>query len=435
MEEAMGPKNAEWMKRYKESMLPSTVDEKFPVIVSGKGIHVKDVDGNLYVDMNSQVGIGSIGHCNPTVMRALRRYIAEPEGEYDGNLLAIIGSDYVHPLMVELAENLKRITPGDGVKKVGFASSGARAISSAVKLLQRARPERPYFFSFTGAIHGRIGPALQLTCSKYVQKDGYERLGNFYKARYIDTAFIRELVGTEMAGNRINGIVLEMVQGEGGNVPANPNEVEMLKELCAEYNIKLIVDEIQTGLGRTGKMWACEHYGLVPDILVTSKALASGSAIAAYIANDQLLGGREEEILTLGWDSETFYAPPLACTMALATIWAIEKDELVKNAALMGDLMGTRLNAIERKSDRHKARGLGLMWGLEFTLPNGLPDPKSRNEFVYKALDEGLLFMGSGRGIPAKNPTVRFMPPLPIIRNELDEVMDEVENILFHSHP
>ena len=430
----MGPKSAEWMKRYQESTLPSTVDEKFPVIMRGERIYVKDVDGNLYVDMNSQVGIASIGHRHPTVIRALREYLADLGG-YDGNLLAIIGSDYVHPLMVELAEELKRITPGGFVKKVGFASSGARAISSAVKFLQRARPERPHFISFIGAFHGRVGPAMQLTCSKYIQKDGYEKLGNFYKVPYANVVAIRELIGPEFAGNQINAIVLEMVQGEGGNVPADPLDIKDIKELCAEYDIKLIVDEIQTGLGRTGKMWACEHYNLVPDILVTSKALASGSAIAAYIARTGMLRDRESEILPLGWDSETFYAPPLACAMALATIRAIESQGLVENAAAMGKIMGKRLKAIERMSTRHKARGLGLMWGLEFTRENGNPDPKSRNEFIYKALDEGLLFMGSGRGIPAKNPTVRFMPPLCITEKEIHTVMDKVVKILSNSHP
>ncbi len=428
----MGPKSIELRASFKENVLPSTHDNCPPVIATGKGIYVWDVDGNIYVDMNSQVGIGSIGHRHPLVIKALKELAMEPEREEDGKLLAVIGSDYIHPSMVELAKELKRITPGNFPKLVGFKAAGGEAIDSSVKFLKKIRPERPIFISFIGAFHGRVGAALQLTCSKYIQKDDYERSGYFIKSRYnADIDYLRELIGTDFDGNKVNAVVIEFVQGEGGIIPASPAWIAELVELCKEYDIKIIDDEIQAGLGRTGRMWACERYGVVPDILVTSKALGSGSAIAAFVVN----AGMMAKELPGGWDSETFYAPPLACAMALATLRAIEKDNLVANAYKMGELLGQRLRAIEHKFPQYyKVRGLGLMWGLEFML-NGEPDPETRDKFVEKALDEALLFMGAGRGKPAKNPTVRFMPPLCITADELNLIMDKVEKILFYSHP
>lgn len=424
----MGPKSKLLRARFKKNVLPSTHDECSPVIVEGEGIEVWDVDGNKYIDMSSQIGASSIGQRHPIVMRDVRDYYSERGGE----LTACIGSDYVHPLMVELAEKLKRITPGNHPKKVGFKAGGGEAIDSCVKFLKTVRPERPFFVSFIGGFHGRVGSALQLTCSKYSQIDGYERSGNFIHIPFNTSLdYLKELIGCKFRDDQINAVFIEFIQGEGGIVPADPKWIKELVKFCKEYDIKIIDDEIQTGLGRTGKMWACEHYGVVPDILVTSKALGFGSAIAAFVVNAEIIN----ENLKKGWDSETFYAPPDACVKSLATIKAIEKENLVANTFKMGDILGQRLRAIAHWFPQYyKVRGLGLMWGLEFML-NGKPDPEGRDKFIEKAIDHGLLFVGAGRGIPAKNPNVRFMPPLCITANELTMVMDKVEKILFHSHP
>ncbi|MDO8676254.1 MAG: aminotransferase class III-fold pyridoxal phosphate-dependent enzyme [Candidatus Azambacteria bacterium] len=421
----MGPKSKELRARFEESVLVSTHDNCSPVIVAGNGIYVWDVDGNKYVDMNSQVGISSIGQRNPTVMKDIRDYYAEPKTVEDGNITACIGSDYIHPMMIKLAEELKRITPGNFPKKVGFKAGGGEAVDSSVKFLKKVRPERPFFVSFVGAFHGRVGSALQLTCSKYAQKDGYERSGYFIKAPYnTDFNYLRGLIGCEFRGDQINAIFLEFVQGEGGIVPAHPTWIAKLVEFCNYHDIRIVDDEIQAGLGRTGKMWACEHYGVVPDILVTSKALGFGSAISAFVVNAEMINDN----IVKGWDSETFYAPPDACVKALSTIKVIEKENLVSNAYKMGEILGQRLhNAAFHRSRYYKIRGLGLMWGLEFT---DQFCQETRDLFVANALKEGLLFMGAGRGIPAKNPTVRFMPPLCITESELNAVMDKVEKIL-----
>lgn len=425
----MGPKSRELRARFEKSILPSTHDEYSPAIVGGKGIYVWDVDGNRYVDMSSQVGLSLLGQRHPIVMKDIRNYYAEPKQEKDGGLTTCIGSDYIHPLMVELAEELQRITPGNHPKKVGFKAGGGEAIDSSVKFLKKVRPERPFFVSFIGGFHGRVGSALQLTCSKYTQKDGYERSGYFIKAPYnTDFGYLRELIGCEFRGDQINAVVPEFVQGEGGIVPADPVWASELMKFCGEYDIKIIDDEIQAGLGRTGKMWSCEHYGVIPDILVTSKALGFGSAIAAFVVNAEMIN----ENLHKGWDSETFYATPDACLKALATIKAIEKENLVANAYKVGEILGQRLGAIAHKFPQYyKVRGLGLMWGLEFIL-NGQPDPKTRDLFKETALGQGLLFLGAGRGIQAKNPTVRFMPPICITATEINMVMDKVEKILYN---
>jgi len=427
----MGPKSMALRARFEKSMLLSTHDEVSPAITDGKGIYVWGADGEKYVDMSSQVGISSIGQRHQVVMKAVRDYYDEME-EKNGGLTACIGSDYIHPLMVELAEELKRITPGNHPKKVGFKAGGGEAIDSSVKFCKKVRPERPFFVSFIGAFHGRNGSALQATCSKYVQKDGYERSGYFVKSRYnTDLDYLRELIGCEFSGDQINAVILEFVQGEGGIVPADPKWIAELVDFCKKYDIKVIDDEIQTGLGRTGKMWACDHYGVIPDILVTSKALGFGSAISAFVVNAEMINDN----LVKGWDSETFYAPPDACVKALATIGAIEKEKLVANANKMGEILGQRLKAVANKFPQYyKVRGLGLMWGLEFSL-YGHPDTRTRDNFICWALDEGLLFIRAGRGNPEKNPSVRFMPPLCINKEQLTEVMDKVREILFYKRP
>ncbi len=425
----MGPKSKELRDRFEESVLVSTHGSCSPVIATGNGIYVWDVDGYRYVDMSSQVGISSLGQRHPIVMKDIIEYYSESEDQRDGKLTACIGSDFIHPLMVELAEELKRITPGNFPKKVGFKAGGGEAIDSCVKFLKKISPGRPFFLSFVGAFHGRVGSALQLTCSKYVQKDGYERSGYFIKAPFnTDFDYLRSLIGCEFRGDQINAVFLELIQGEGGIVPADSIWLAELMEICKEYDIAVVDDEIQAGLGRTGKMWACEHYGVIPDILVTSKALGFGSAIAAFVVDANLIN----ENITKGWDSETSYAPPDACLKALATIRAIEKENLVANAEKMGEILSRRLKVFECLYPQYyKARGIGLMCGLEFSL-NGRPDIRTRDEFIRQALNEGLPFMGAGRGKPEKNPTVRFMPPLCINAEQLNDVMDRVEKIIFN---
>lgn len=424
----MGSKSREWRKRFEKSVLPSTHDDFSPVIVGGKRIYITDVDGNSLIETNSQVGIASLGHNHPAVIKALVEYLTDPKN----NLTAVIGSDYIHPNMVRLAEELIRITPGSHQKMVGFKAGGGEAIDSCVKFLKTTRPERPFFVSFIGGFHGRVSSALQLTCSKYVQIDGYERSGYFVHIPFnggLD--YLKELIGCKFRGDQINAVFLEFVQGEGGIVPADPIWIAELIDFCKEYDIKVVDDEIQTGLGRTGKMWACQYYGIVPDILVTSKALGGGLPIAAFIVDAEMINDNLEK----GWDSETFYAPPLSCVAALATIEAIEKENMVGNAAKIGEILGWRLKKIANKFPQYfKIRGLGLMWGLEFIL-NGKPDQVSRDKFLKRAVEEGLLVMGAGRGIPTKNPSVRFMPPLCITKDEINMVMNKVEKILLHSLP
>jgi len=424
----MGPKSREWRKLFEECILPSTHDDFSPVIVGGKGIHVTDIDGESLIETNSQVGIASLGHNHPMIINALMEYLTDSKN----NLTAVIGSDYIHPKMVELSKELIRITPGSHPKRVGFKAGGGEAIDSCVKFLKTVRPERPFFVSFIGAFHGRVGSALQLTCSKYTQIDGYERSGYFVHIPFNGgLGYLRELIGCKFRGDQINAIFIEFVQGEGGIVPADPAWIKELMEFCKEYDIKIVADEIQTGLGRTGKMWACEHYGVIPDILVTSKALGGGLPIAAFVVDARMIN----ENLHSGWDSETFYASPLACVAALATIKVIEKEKLVANVRWVGEILGQRLRVFEKRFPQYfKVRGLGLMWGLEFML-NGKPDQASRDKFLKEAVEEGLLVMGAGRGKPAKNPVVRFLFPLCITKEEIDMVMDKVEKILLYSHP
>ena len=223
---------------------------------------------------------------------------------------------------------------------------------------------------------------------------------------------------------------MEFIQGEGGiEVPFGPAVKELIG-FCHKHDIMIVDDEIQTGLGRTGKMWACQHFGVEPDILVTIKSLGSGLPISATIVRESILGGREKELLPLGWHSLTFMGAPFCCTAALATLDVIEKEKLVENAESVGKHLGWRLRKISHTCEtlRLIPKGLGLMWGLEFKWLDNKPNPALKNKVIELALKRGLLLIGAGH--PDKNPTIRLMPPLCVTKEQVDEAMNILEDCL-----
>lgn len=410
------------ISRRRKVMLPSTIDEDSRIVIDGaNGCFINDVNGKSYLDFTSQVGMANVGHCHPKVVEAVQRQA--------GKLMTCIGSDFDHELQVQLCEELIKITPGDFPKKAWLDVGGAEGIIAAVEYLLHTRPERQVFIAFRGGFHGRKGYAKDLSCSKAVQKKGYRPSLKVFHFPYMDIKAIQDCFGRDFDPEDVNAVVLEFIQGEGGINPAPPQKVKELVKLCEAYDIKIVDDEIQTGLGRTGKMWACEHYHVAPDILVTSKSLGSGLPISATVVPQVEFA--EKKLLPLGWHSLTFMGSPICCAAALATLKVIQDENLASNAWGMGNYFRENLYTILKgwgTADRRGfLKGVGLMTGIEFQKASFIsePDTERRDKFISLAFDEGLLLIGCGH--PNINPTVRFLPPLCIDKSTMDLALGTIK--------
>jgi 4-aminobutyrate aminotransferase len=392
----------------------------YPLVVKrASGMTVEDVDGNLFLDFMAGIAVASTGHSHPRVVRAIE--------EQARKFLHICGSDYYYEPMVALAEKLGRLAPGSGAKKVFFTNSGTETIEAAIKLA-RYHTKRQHIIAFHGAFHGRTLGSLSLTASRashrahfgplipgvhHVPYPFYRRSpgnqtpesGARESIQAIETLFRHEVPPDEVAA-----VFVEPIQGEGGYIVPPAEYLPMLQDLCRKHGILLVVDEIQSGFGRTGKMFASEHWALEPDIVCAAKGIASGMPLGAMIAR--------AEIST--WPSSshgsTFGGNPVACAAALATIELIEEG-LVENAAKMGALLKERLTALGTHHKRiADVRGLGLMVGVEFCRPdyNNTPDRQLRERVMQKCFEKGLLLLGCGES------TLRFCPPLIVTAEEVE---------------
>ncbi|MDH3443735.1 MAG: acetyl ornithine aminotransferase family protein [Deltaproteobacteria bacterium] len=393
----------------------------YPLIVKqGRGMVIEDVDGNLFLDFMAGIAVASTGHAHPKVVQAIE--------EQARKFLHICGSDFYYEPMADLAEKLAQLAPGRGGKKVFLTNSGTEAVEAAIKLA-RYHTRRQHIIAFHGSFHGRSLGALSLTASRSSHR---ARFGPLLPAvHHMPYAFCNRCpyhltygscgiacVGDlekivfrhEVAPEEVAAIFVEPVQGEGGYIVPPREYLPMLQELCRRHGILLVVDEIQSGFGRTGKMFASEHWGVEPDILCAAKGIASGMPIGAMIPR--------EEIST--WANtthgSTFGGNPVACAAALATIAVIEGG-LVANAAHVGTYLKDKLSELAAShavvSD---VRGLGLMIGVEFAKPEGdrAPDGKLRDRVMRKSFEKGLLLLGCGES------TLRFCPPLIIKKDEVD---------------
>jgi len=383
------------------------------------GMTVEDVDGNLFLDFMAGIAVASTGHSHPRVVQAIE--------DQARKFLHICGSDYYYEPMVALAEQLGRLAPGSGAKKVFFTNSGTETIEAAIKLA-RYHTKRQHIIAFHGAFHGRTLGSLSLTASRashrahfgplipgvhHVPYPFYRRSpgnqtpesGARESIQAIETLFRHEVPPDEVAA-----VFVEPIQGEGGYIVPPAEYLPMLQDLCRKHGILLVVDEIQSGFGRTGKMFASEHWGLEPDIVCAAKGIASGMPLGAMIAR--------AEISTWPPSSHgsTFGGNPVACAAALATLELLEEG-LVENAAKMGALLKERLTALR---SRHKTmadvRGLGLMVGVEFCRPDDghAPDRQLRERVMQKCFEKGLLLLGCGES------TLRFCPPLIVSAEEVE---------------
>jgi 4-aminobutyrate aminotransferase len=386
----------------------------YPLVARrGYGAMVEDVDGNVFLDFAAGIAVVATGHCHPAVVAAIQKQAAE--------LIHMSGTDFYYPQMIELAEKLTRVTPGHEPKKVFYGNSGAEAIEAAIKLA-RYHTGRTKLIAFHGCFHGRTLGALSLTASKAVQRKGFGPLlagvfhvpfPNAYRCPFGASgpegcseaclAFLeREVFKRLVDPEEVAAIVIEPIQGEGGYVPAPVGFLRELERVCRTHGILLVVDEVQSGMGRTGQWWACEQAGIEPDIVCIAKGIASGMPLSATIAPARIM--RWER----GAHASTFGGNPVSLAAALATFDLLE-EKYIENARRMGEwIFGRIANWPDEFKSVGDIRGRGLMIGVEFVRDRKTREPASelRNRVVQLAFGKGLLVLGAGEN------SLRLSPPL-----------------------
>jgi 4-aminobutyrate aminotransferase len=416
-----GPKAKAIIERDQKVISPSYPRDYPFVMDHGNGTQVWDVDGNRFLDFAAGIAVTSTGHSHPTVVKAIQDQAEK---------FIHISSDFYHEKWVEFGERLNEIAPFQEEAISFMTNSGTESVEAAIKLA-RHYTGRSQFIGFLGAFHGRTMGSLAFTASKPRYHEGFYPLMNgvthvpypnpyrpVLKSHpgedYGETVvrFIEEqILGKVLPAGDVAGILVETIQGEGGYVIPPPEFYPALRELCDKYQILLIVDEVQSGMGRTGKWWAIEQFGVEPDIVCVGKGVASGVPLGAITARKSLV------TWTKGAHGNTFGGNPIACAAALATIDLIE-TEFMQNAADVGEYA---LDALEEIKVRHgcigDVRGIGLMIGVEF-IKEGITleaDQELRDRIVHLAFEGGLLTLGCGKS------SIRIAPPLNISRAEMDE--------------
>jgi 4-aminobutyrate aminotransferase len=408
-----------------------TIDEQYtspsytrvyPLAVErGYGAVIEDVDGNRFLDFTAGIAVCSTGHCHPRVVAAIQQQAAK--------LLHMSGTDFYYAPQGELAKKLAEIAPGGGAKRVFFTNSGAESVEAAFKLA-RYHTGRQHMIAFFGAFHGRTLGALSLTGSKVVQRRGFAPLipmvshidyPNGYRSVGLDSLDqLEDLFKRTVAPQEVAAVIVEPIQGEGGYIVPPPEFHRELRKLCDKHRILLIADEVQSGMGRTGKMFAMEHWDVVPDIVCLAKGIASGMPLGAIIAREGIMDWGP------GSHASTFGGNPVSCVAALETIKLLE-DELIENARVVGGHLKHRLQELMAK---HRligdVRGLGLMIGVELVRDRLTREAASteRDEVVQMCFRQGLLMLGCGVS------TLRFCPPLVVTKEQCDVAVGILDEVL-----
>ncbi len=373
---------------------------------------VEDVDGNVFLDFAAGIAVVSTGHCHPRVVEAIQKQAAE--------LIHISCTDFYYQGLVALAERLSAVAPGKEAKKVYFGNSGTEAIEAAIKLA-RYHTRRDKIIAFHGCFHGRTLGALSLTASKAVQRKGFGTLlggvfhipyPNSYRCPYgnpspctcVESATFleREIFKRLVDPEEVAAIFIEPIQGEGGYVPAPKEFLLELQSICRKHGILLVCDEVQSGMGRTGKWWASDHAGIEPDILCVAKGIASGMPLSATIARASLMDWKP------GAHASTFGGNPVCVAAALVTMDLLE-TRFIENARRVGEFL---LGRMAGWPGRHRivgdVRGKGLMIGVEIVRDQKTKERAGdlREAIVGLAFEKGLLLLGAGEN------TIRIAPPL-----------------------
>ncbi len=425
-----GPKAKKIVERDAEFVSPSYTRDYPLVVKGGRGATVEDVDGNTFLDFAAGIAVCSTGHCHPKVVEAIQRQAAE--------LIHMSGTDFYYESMPQLAERLGATVPGPEAKRVYFGNSGTEAIEAALKLARYAT-RREKFIAFYGGFHGRTFGSLSLTASKAVQRKGFGTLlagvshvpyPYAYRCKFGHTAetcgseiiemlegeLFRQMVDPE----EVAGIVIEPIQGEGGYVPAPRLFLQELQRITRKHGILLIVDEVQSGMGRTGEWWAAEHAEIEPDILCAAKGIASGMPLGAVVARASVMNWKP------GAHASTFGGNPVCIAAALATMDLLEGG-LIENARQMGAYILRRIGGWREKFPIvGDVRGRGLMIGVEIVRDQKTKEkaPDLRNKIITLAFHKGLLVLGAGEN------SVRLSPPLVIDEEQADFAVRTLEECI-----
>ncbi|HYL39017.1 MAG TPA: acetyl ornithine aminotransferase family protein [Bryobacteraceae bacterium] len=414
-----------------QAVISPSYTRSYPLVASrGEGAIIEDVDGNRFLDFSAGIATVATGHCHPRVVEAIQRQ--------SQRLIHMSGTDFYYENMVELAEKLAATSPGGVPRRVYFGNSGTEAIEAAMKLA-RYHTGREKFIAFRGAFHGRTLGALSLTASKAVQRKGFGPLvpGVFHTefpdpyrrppgmsaedhAAACVRAIEEHLFRAILPPDEVAAIVVEPIQGEGGYLIPPKNFLGELAQLAEKHGILLVLDEVQCGMGRTGRLWAAEHFGVTPDIFASAKGIASGLPLSATIARAGIMNW------PAGSHASTFGGNPVAVAAALATFDLLER-ELIANAAQIGGYILDRLRTwTARFPQVGDVRGLGLMIGIELVRDQQSKEraPELRDRLVSLAFERGLLVLGAGRN------AIRLSPPLIITRDQADFAVDTLEECL-----
>jgi 4-aminobutyrate aminotransferase len=408
-----------------EQLIPKVLGRYSPVTVDrGEGVYLWDTNGDRWLDFTSGIAVTNTGHCHPRVVAAIQ--------EQAGKMIHAQANILAHEPMMQLARELTATMP-DGLDQALFSNSGAEAIEGAVKLAKVATG-RPAVIAFRGAFHGRTHLAMALTSSKLKARGHYEPLvPSIYFAPYpntfrnpygvsdeeVDLACFRELEDlfeTQVAPDDVAAIIIEPVLGEGGYIVPPARFMQNLRELCSRHGILLIADEIQTGVGRTGKMWGFEHFDITPDIVAVAKGIASGLPLSAVVASKDLMDQWEP-----GAHGGTYGGNVIACAAGLATLQVMKEEKLPENAARLGNFIMAQLREMQSENSViGDVRGLGLMIGVEFVARDGSVNPQAVQDVIKKGHEHKTLMITAG----TNDQVVRLAPPLVLNQAQAEEFLD-----------
>jgi 4-aminobutyrate aminotransferase len=414
--EIPGPK-ARAHVEFDEQWTSPSLPRAYPIVpVRGQGMAIEDIDGNLFLDFAAGIAVNSTGHAHPRVVGAIKEQASE--------LIHYSASDFYLPIYAETAREIARIAPMGGKLRTYLGNSGTEVVETAIKLARHATG-RPYIVGFLGGFHGRTYGSVSLTASKakYHARFGPLLPGVYHApfGKVADLAWFDDVLFSHLVpADEVAAVIVEPIQGEGGYIVPEAGFLEGLRELCTKHGILLVADEIQSGAGRTGKMWAVEHWGVEPDILLVAKGIASGMPLGAMVARAEIM-----ESWGIGAHGSTYGGNPVACAAALATIELLEGG-LTANAAVRGEqlLAGLRQIRGHQPTTIIDVRGKGLMIGVEFA------DPKLAEEVQWACFTRGLLVLECGKQ------TVRLCPPLVASASDVETALrivgEAVEAVATH---
>ncbi len=375
-------------------------------IEKGRGAYLFSKDGNKYLDFACGIAVTNLGHCHPKVVAA-----AVKQAE---KLIHACAGIVYYEANILLAEKLSKICPA-GLNMSFFCQSGTEAVEGAVKLAKYVK-NKPGIIAFEGAFHGRTLGALSLTTSKQKYRERYEPLlPNVFTAPYSKESSLPE-VEKIIKANRIAAVIVEPIQGEGGYIVPSKEFLSGLRNLCNKYEVFLIFDEVQTGLGRTGKMFASEVFGVYPDIMTLAKGIASGFPLGAVIAKESIM-----KQWSPGAHGSTMSGNPVSCAAAIATLDVIEGEKLSDAALKMGGYLRSKLDKLKKDYPSIiDVRGVGLMIGVEFK------DNSAAKQVMEACLKGGLILISCG----SRDQVIRFIPPLIVTKEQIDTAVSVFEEAL-----